>query len=81
MNVILFMIAIVVLLFSLSQLTRFKDRKDQSVLREMKKNIRLLLYGIPVLVALAFIPYQAWVITGKLNGWGGMYIVGGRRSS
>ncbi|KGP92391.1 hypothetical protein N780_01810 [Pontibacillus chungwhensis BH030062] len=77
MNVIWLLIAILVLLVSLTRLTRTENNKPHSVFEDIKTNVRLLLYGIPILVMLAYIPYQVWVITGKSNGWGVAYVMGG----
>lgn len=68
---------ILVLLFSLRQMTLIEKYKNKSAIQEMKKNVSLLLCGIPAIVALAFIPYQVWALTGKSNDWDGVYIIGG----
>ncbi|WP_100407830.1 hypothetical protein [Bacillus solitudinis] len=77
MNSILLIIAILVLFFSLRQMTLIEKSKNKSTMQEIKQNISLLLCGIPAIVALVFIPYQVWVLTGKSNDWDGVYIIGG----
>jgi hypothetical protein len=58
-------------------MTLVEKSKSKSTIHEIKQNIILLLCGIPVIVALANIPYQVWVLTGKSNDWDGVYIIGG----
>ncbi|WP_100405595.1 hypothetical protein [Bacillus solitudinis] len=77
MNFILLITAILVLFFSLKQMTLVEKSKNKSTMQEIKQNISLLLCGIPSIVALVFIPYQVWVLTGKSNDWDGVYIIGG----
>ncbi|WP_227940405.1 hypothetical protein [Alkalihalobacillus deserti] len=77
MNFILLITAILVLLFSLRQMTLIEKSTNNSDIQEIKQNISLLICGIPVIVALAFIPYQVWVLAGESNDWDGVYIIGG----
>ncbi len=53
------------------------DIGDKATLHEIKQNFILLIWGIPILFTIIFIPYQVWVLTGMLNRWGGVYIIGG----
>ncbi|MGD6966231.1 hypothetical protein ACQCVP_07375 [Rossellomorea vietnamensis] len=77
MKYILLGAGVIVLLFSLRNLTLIEQRDNHSITQEIRQNVRLLLYGIPLIGALAFIPYQVWVITGKSEDWDGMFIMGG----
>ncbi|MBP3951807.1 hypothetical protein [Bacillus suaedae] len=77
MDYILLIIAILVLFSSLRQMTLIENSKIKSTMQELKLNSSLLLCGIPTIVALVFIPYQVWVLTGKSNNWDGVYILGG----
>ena len=77
MNLILLVISIIILLFSLRQMTIMETSKKKSIIQEIKKNIVLLIWGIPLILALVFIPYQVWILAGKSNAWDGVYVISG----
>jgi hypothetical protein len=77
MNYIFLAIAVLVLLFSLKKMIIIENRINKSVIQEIKQNINLLLYGIPTIIAMVYIPYQMWVLTGKSNDWDGVYVIVG----
>jgi len=77
MNLILLITAVLVLLLSLRQMTLIEKSTNKSAIQEIKQNINFLLYGIPMIATLVFIPYQVWVLTGESNDWDGVYIIGG----
>ncbi|WP_208586178.1 hypothetical protein [Gracilibacillus suaedae] len=77
MNYLLLITAILVLLFSLRQISMIKYPKRHSALKEVKQNAISMLWGVLVIAAIIFIPYQVWVITGSSPYWDGVYVIGG----
>ena len=77
MDYFILIIAIFTLLFSMRKMSKMKQFKHDSTIKEVKQNIIALLWGIFILVALIVIPYQVWELTGKSQDWDGVYIIGG----
>ncbi|WP_430787254.1 hypothetical protein VBD025_15970 [Virgibacillus flavescens] len=77
MNYLLLIGAIFILLFSLRKISMIKYSKTDSSLKDSKQNVVSLLWGILVISAIIFIPYQVWVLTGSSHYWDGAYIIGG----
>jgi len=77
MNYLLLFVAIVVLLFALRKITMIKYPKKNTVIKEAKKNTVSLLWGVLVVSAIIFIPYQVWVLTGSSHYFDAVYIIGG----
>ncbi|MFE8700834.1 hypothetical protein ACFYKX_09425 [Cytobacillus sp. FJAT-54145] len=77
MNYLVIIIAIFVLLFALRKISMIKYSKRLSVLKEAKQNVISMLWGVLVIAAIIFIPYQVWILTGSSHYWDGVYIIGG----
>ncbi|WP_078549196.1 hypothetical protein [Litchfieldia alkalitelluris] len=77
MDFILLVIVIIILFISIIKMTVLEKLKTKSTTEEIKQNVTFIFWGIPIIFALVFIPYQVWALTGKLNDWGGVYILGG----
>ena len=77
MNYLLLIVAIFVLLYALRKISMIKYSKGHTAIKEAKQNAASLLWGVLVISALIFTPYQVWVITGSSHYWDGAYILGG----
>ncbi|MCP8616357.1 hypothetical protein [Salirhabdus salicampi] len=77
MDYLLLIVAIFLLLFALRKVSMIKYSKKHSALKEAKQNVVSLLWGVLIILAMGFIPYQVWVLTGSSHYWDGVYIVGG----
>ncbi len=77
MNYLLLVVAILVLLFSLRKLSMIKYSKTLSVVKEAKQNARSMLWGVLVIAAMIYIPYQVWLLAGSSPYWDGLYIIAG----
>lgn len=77
MNYLLLVVAIFFLFFALRSISKIKYSKRLSVLKEAKQNVISMLWGVLVIGAFIFIPYQVWVLTGSSHDWDGVYIIGG----
>ncbi|WP_113929452.1 hypothetical protein [Bacillus sp. P14.5] len=77
MNYLLFILAIFVLLFALRKVSMIKYSKKHSALIDVQQNAKSLLWGVLVISAIIFIPYQVWVLTGKSHYFDAVYIIGG----
>ncbi|MEI5908605.1 hypothetical protein WAK64_16275 [Bacillus spongiae] len=77
MNFILLSIAMIVWLFSLHRLSKIKYSRRSTILQEAKQNVISLFWGCLIVLAIIFIPYQAWLLTGSSENWDGVYIFGG----
>ncbi|MCA1029714.1 hypothetical protein LCL95_01555 [Bacillus timonensis] len=76
MDYLLLITAIIVLLFSLRKISMIKYSKEHSVLKEAKLNALSMVWGVFVISAIIFIPYQVWGLTGGSHDWDGAYTVG-----
>lgn len=74
MNFFLLILTIAILLFSLLKMHTIEEKNYKSISQEIKHYIYLLMWGLPVVVTLLFIPYQMWILTGKSSDWDGVYI-------
>ncbi len=61
MNYLLLIAAIFVLLFALRKISLIKYSKRHTAIKEAKQNVVSLLWGVLVVSAINFIPYQVWV--------------------
>ncbi|TYS17133.1 hypothetical protein FZC78_11005 [Rossellomorea vietnamensis] len=77
MNFLLFILSIFVLLFALRKVSMIKYSKRHSVFKDVQQNAKSLLWGVLVISAIIFIPYQIWVLTGEPQTFGAVYIIGG----
>ncbi|WP_113927073.1 hypothetical protein [Bacillus sp. P14.5] len=77
MNYLLFILVIFVLLFALRKVSMIKYSKRHSALIDVQQNAKSLLWGVLVISAIIFIPYQVWVLTGKSHYFDAVYIIGG----
>ncbi|GGM18363.1 hypothetical protein GCM10011351_00190 [Paraliobacillus quinghaiensis] len=75
MDFLLLIISIFLLLFALTKVSKVKYSKDASTLKEAKLNVISLLWGVVIIAAMIFIPYQVWTISGSSTYWDGAYIL------
>ncbi|NMH67946.1 hypothetical protein HF072_04005 [Bacillus sp. RO3] len=77
LDLIKLVLALVLLLFTLRKMSSIGKTHPQSSLKEIKRNSKLLFWGVWYCFFFLLIPYQIWVITGSSSGWDGAYIIGG----
>lgn len=77
MDFVLLLITITVLLFALRKVSKIRYFSKDSILKDAKKNVVSLMWGVLIILAMIRIPYHVWVLTGSSPYWDGAYIVFG----
>ncbi|RXJ04529.1 hypothetical protein DS745_03865 [Anaerobacillus alkaliphilus] len=76
MNWLLLIIGIVLLLLIVKCLAIIEKKKTNSMASEIKQNALMVPLGVGLILLIALIPYQVWVIFGRPVGWEIIYIFG-----
>ncbi|WP_046173609.1 hypothetical protein [Domibacillus indicus] len=76
MNIIFLAAAVLTSLTVLRKIISIERIKPESAAKKIKKNAIMMVWGLLLVFCILFIPYQTWILTGRLNDWNGVYILG-----
>ncbi|MBM4761080.1 hypothetical protein [Bacillus sp. B15-48] len=64
------------LVFVVRKIASLEKIECKTLVKEVKQNVRSLLWGIILVFLILVIPYEVWSLTGSSNDWDGVYITG-----